>query len=194
MTRNTSDTRSRMIQGAALLVGSHGAKSASLRDLARQADVPLGSTYHHFPGGKQQLVDEAVQSVGARIDRMIARTRDDGPEAVLRAFADGWRAVLESSEFTTGCPVMAVALEDDPTLRATANGIFELWQQRLTETLRDAGLSAERAPRLARTVVAAVEGALALCRAERSITPLEDVVAELRSMLIDAGKSANSAG
>jgi len=183
-----------MIQGAALLVGSHGAKSASLRDLARQAEVPLGSTYHHFPGGKQQLIDEAVRSAGARIDRLIARTGSDGPEAVLEAFANGWRTVLESTDFTSGCPVLAVALEDDPALRATANGIFEMWQQRLTETLQQAGLSDERAPRLARTVVAAVEGALALCRAERSITPLEDVVAELRSMLIDAGKSANSAG
>jgi AcrR family transcriptional regulator len=183
-----------MIQGAARLVGSHGAKSASLRDLARQADVPLGSTYHHFPGGKQQLIDEAVRSIGGRIDRLIARTHDEGPEAVLNAFADGWRTVLETSDFTTGCPVMAVALEDDPALSATANAIFEMWQQRLAETLHEAGVSSERAPRLARTVVAAVEGALALCRAEGSIAPLDDVVAELSSVIVGAGKSRDTAG
>ena len=54
----TQDTRTRMIHGAALLIGARGAKSTSLRDLAREAGVPLGSTYHYFPEGKQQLIDE----------------------------------------------------------------------------------------------------------------------------------------
>jgi AcrR family transcriptional regulator len=182
----TLDTRTRMINGAALLVGTRGAKSASLRDLAREAGVPLGSTYHYFPDGKRQLVDEAVTTAGDRIDRLIGRAHEQGPDAAIDALANGWRTVLESTDFRSGCPVLAVALEEDPVLRGTATSIFDRWQRSLSQTLSDGGVPTERAPRLARMVVAAIEGAIALCRAEHSFEPLEDVLAELRVMLAEA--------
>lgn len=180
-----SDTRTRMIHGAALMVGARGAKSSSLRDLAREAGVPLGSTYHYFPEGKQQLVAEAVGNVGHRIDRLIDRAATT-PDAALDDFADGWRAVLQATDFRSGCPVLAVALEEDPALRKTANEIFDRWRNSLTRGLVSGGVDPKRAPRLARTMVAAIEGAVALCRAEHSFEPLEDVLTELRLMLVQA--------
>jgi AcrR family transcriptional regulator len=183
------DTRDRMIHGAALLVGTHGAKSASLRDLAREAGVPLGSTYHYFPEGKRQLVGEAVAAAGERVERLITRAKVQGPDAAMDAIADGWRTVLESTDFRSGCPVLAVALEEDPALRTMAMTIFERWQESLAEALIADGVGPERAPRLARTVVAAIEGAIALCRAEHSFVPLDDVLAELRVTLVEAGSS-----
>lgn len=182
----TYDTRTRMIHGAALLVGSRGAKSTSLRDLAREAGVPLGSTYHYFPQGKQQLVDEAVNSIGERIDRVIERAREQGVDAALDAFADGWRAVLESTDFSSGCPVLAVALEEDAALRETATRIFDRWQESLAANMRISGVPDDRASRLARTTIAAIEGAVALCRAEHSFDPLDDVLTELRPMFTNA--------
>ncbi|MFL6088855.1 MAG: TetR/AcrR family transcriptional regulator [Aeromicrobium sp.] len=183
----TQDTRTRMIQGAALLVGTHGAKSASLRDLAREAGVPFGSTYHYFPDGKRQLVAEAVAAAGERVERLITRAHQQGPDAAIDAIANGWRTVLESTDFRSGCPVLAVALEEDPVLRQSATAIFDRWQVSLAEALVAGGVATERAPRLARTVVASIEGAIALCRAEHSFDPLEDVLTELRAMLADAG-------
>jgi AcrR family transcriptional regulator len=183
----THDTRTRMIHGAALLVGTRGAKSASLRDLAREAGVPLGSTYHYFPEGKRQLVDEAVTTAGDRIDRLISRAQEQGPDAAIDAIANGWRTVLESTDFRSGCPVLAVALEEDPILRERATNIFDRWQVSLADALCEGGVAADRAPRLARMVVAAIEGAIALCRAEHSFDPLDDVLAELRVTLAEAG-------
>ncbi|HUP99934.1 MAG TPA: TetR/AcrR family transcriptional regulator [Aeromicrobium sp.] len=183
----TQDTRTRMINGAALLVGTRGAKSASLRELAREAGVPLGSTYHHFPEGKRQLVEEAVATAGDRIDRLISRAQEQGPDAAIDAFANGWRSVLESTDFRSGCPVLAVALEDDPVLRETATSIFDRWRVSMAEAFIEGGVPRERAPRLARMVVASIEGAIALCRAEHSFDPLEDVLAELRVTLAEAG-------
>jgi len=188
----TQDTRSRMIHGAALMVGARGAKSSSLRDLAREAGVPLGSTYHYFPSGKQQLVAEAVDTIGHRIDRLIGRAAET-PDAALDDFADGWRAVLQSTDFRSGCPVLAVALEEDPVLRKAANEIFDRWRTSLTRGLVSGGVDPDRAPRLARTVVAAIEGAVALCRAEHSFEPLEDVLSELRIMLVRAGNASGVA-
>lgn len=177
------DTRARMVRGAARMVGTRGAGSTSLRELAKEAGVPLGSTYHHFPGGKQQLVEEAVRSIGNHITRLVESARSRGAGEALDVLTDEWRTVLEGSEFRTGCAVLAVATEDDPELRALATEVFVSWQQQLAGVLADTGVPPERAPRLARTIVAALEGAVALCRAEQSIRPLEEVVAELRTMI-----------
>lgn len=180
------DTRTRMIHGAAQLVGTRGAASMSLRELAKAAGVPIGSTYHHFPGGKQQLVEEAVRTIGTHVNRRIEAARDRGPAAALDELAAEWREVLERSEFRTGCAVLAVATEDDPGLGAVATQVFDGWEESLRSVLVDAGVDRRRAPRLAMLVVAAIEGAVALCRAERSIRPLEDTVVELRTLLDDA--------
>ena len=55
-------------------------------------------------------------------------------------------------------------------------------------SLRDSGVPAERAARLARTVVAATEGAVALARAARTSDPLDEVVAELGD-LVDSART-----
>jgi AcrR family transcriptional regulator len=180
------DTRRRMVQGAAILIGTRGASGTSLRDLAREAGVPLGSMYHHFPGGKQQLIVEAVQFMGERIGRAIERARHLGIDATMEAIANRWRTVLEQTDCRAGCTVMAVALEDNHELNTLADGIFSQWQELLTQVLRDGGVEDERAPRLARLAVAAIEGGVALCRAEHSLEPLDGVLAELRELLADA--------
>jgi AcrR family transcriptional regulator len=183
-----TDTRSRMVRGAARMIGTRGAAATSLRELAKEAGVPFGSTYHHFPGGKHELVTEAVLAQGVHVDQLIDRVRTEGPDAALAALTSEWRRVLGRSDFRTGCAVFAVATEDDAELRATASQVFASWRARLAEVLAQHGVAADRAPRLASTVVAAVEGAVALCRAERSLTPLEEIAVEM-GLLIDSAVS-----
>lgn len=177
-----------MIHGAARMIGTRGVGAMSLRDLAKEAGVPIGSTYHHFPGGRQQLIEEAIRTIGAAVTRRIEVGRERGPVAALDAFGDEWRRVLEDSGFRTGCPVFAVATGDEPTLRAIATEVLESWQTSLAAVLTDAGVERVRAPRLAMFLVAAIEGAVALCQAEQSIAPLRDTMDEIHH-LVDAALS-----
>ncbi|MDZ5619520.1 TetR/AcrR family transcriptional regulator [Nocardioides bizhenqiangii] len=179
------DTRTRMIHGAALMIGTRGVGAMSLRDLAKEAGVPLGSTYHHFPGGRQQLVEEAVRTIGAAVTRRIEVGRERGPVAALDAFGDEWRNQLEATDFLSGCPVFAVATADDEALRDVATEVLESWQTTLAAVLADAGVDPGRTSRLAMFIVAAIEGAIALCQAEKSIGPLRDTMEEIHH-LVDA--------
>jgi AcrR family transcriptional regulator len=174
-----------MIYGAARMVGTRGVGALSLRDLAKEEGVPIGSTYHHFPGGRHQLIEEAVRTIGASVTRRIEVGRERGPVAALDAFGDEWRTVLEDSDFLTGCPVFAVATADDAALRDVATEVLESWQRALAGVLSDAGVDTLRTSRLAMFVVAAIEGAIALCQAERSIEPLRDTMEEIHH-LVDA--------
>jgi TetR/AcrR family transcriptional repressor of lmrAB and yxaGH operons len=176
-----------MVAGAAQLIATGGVEAMSLRELAGQAQIPLGSMYHHFPGGKAQLVDEAVLLVGARITRLLDEARERGPEHALRSFADTWRTILEASDFRSGCPVVAAATANDPRHHAVAREVFGDWHRSLIQILVDDGVDPGRAPRLARTIVATIEGAVGLARAAGSADPLDEVVEELAAVIAAAG-------
>ncbi len=180
------DTRRRMVHGAARAIGTRGVGAMSLRDLAKEAGVPLGSTYHHFPGGKAQLAEEAVQSTGRRVARLVDSAREQGIEGAIAAFARVWSELLVETGFRTGCPVLAVATGDDPGLTETARGIFTAWHDLMVGALVDGGVPAARAPGLARMIIASLEGAVAVSRAERSLEPLDQVSAELIALVESA--------
>lgn len=76
---------------------------------------------------------------------------------------------------------VTVAAGDDGLLDH-AGTIFRSWTDLLTELCATGGIEPELARRLAVTVIAATEGAVALCRAERSIEPFENVAAVLVSL------------
>jgi AcrR family transcriptional regulator len=186
MTVITSDSRDRMIQSAALLFRENGYSGTGFRDVIEHSGAPRGSIYHHFPGGKEQLAAETVAWAAALIERRIARAAQYGdPIAALGIFVDSWREVLEDSNFRAGCPVVAVAAEADVGTTATdaAAAAFARWQDLIARTLLDAGVSRIDARRLATTVVAAIEGAILLCRVRRDIRPLRDVHRALEATL-----------
>ena len=181
-----------MVVGAAKVIATGGVDAMSLRDLAGTAGVPFGSTYHHFPGGKAQLVDEAVRYVGAQVTELIDDARTHGTSQVLRVLADRWRRVLEASDYSAGCAVAAAAVATDPRHHAVAREVFADWHRALSSALRDSGVPARRAGRLARTIVAATEGAVALARASGTPEPLDEVVAELAALVRAARTEADS--
>lgn len=184
-----SDSRERMVRSAAALLRERGYAGTGFRDVIAHSEAPWGSIYHHFPGGKAQLAEEAVEYAGAVVSRLIEQGSPDDPVANLRAFLATWKQGLEESGFRAGCPVLAVAAEapaDLPALTDAAAGAFARWEQALGLTLRRAGVPRARSRRLATIVVAAIEGAIVLSRARRSTQPLDDVGRELELAIRDA--------
>jgi AcrR family transcriptional regulator len=178
----TSDARERMVRSAAYLFRERGFSGTAFSDVIAHSGAPRGSIYHHFPGGKMQLAEEAVRYSGEFISAGVrAATRDDDPVAAVRAFLGWWRRVLVKSDFRAGCPIVAVTVESQ--LSDAAADAFQRWQDALTAGLVSAGATRARAARLATLVVASVEGATILCRARRSLAPLDDVTAELEDLI-----------
>src|SRR6195952_6017843 len=52
--------RDRMVASAALLIRERGAHSTAISDVLEHSGAPRGSAYHYFPGGRTQLLCEAV--------------------------------------------------------------------------------------------------------------------------------------
>lgn len=188
MSQETSDSRQRLVAAAADLLRRRGLNATSVRELAKHANAPLGSTYHYFPGGKQQLVSEAVAYAGDSICRLLQRELAAGPMAGLRAFATLWREILIAGDYRAGCPVVAVAADeaasDDTAMPlAAAAQAFASWQALLGASLEQSGVDAANAIRLATLIVASMEGAILLCRAQRDIAPFDHVVGQLEALV-----------
>lgn len=167
------------------MIRRRGLNATSIREVAKHAGTPLGSTYHYFPGGKEQLATEAVQWAAGTVQKVLAAKLRKGPVDGLKAFFALWRQIVTETEFQAGCPVLAVAVEEtagSDALTAAAEA-FRTWTGQLQASLQEQGVDATRAGSLAQLAVAAAEGAVAMCRAQRSIEPLDDVAKELTALL-----------
>jgi AcrR family transcriptional regulator len=173
------------------MISRRGLSATSIREMAKHAKAPLGSTYHYFPEGKQQLVTEAVRYTGAWTAGSLRKELEAGPVAGLRAFLALWRKIVVDSDFRAGCPVLAVSVEEPPTdeppaaLLAAAD-VFTEWENLLAGSLREHGAEPRQAAQLATLVVAAVEGTVAMCRAKRSTRPLDDTAEQLTALIVAA--------
>lgn len=192
-------TREKMISGAADLISRRGVNGTSLRNVVDHTGTPRGSLSHHFPGGKMQMLEEAIAFASDEVAVPLrAAVADKGVVAGLRSFVGWWRELLVASDFEAGCAVMAVAVEpltstegalpESPAqpekLRALAHAAFTRWETVLADALCQEGVDADQSRRLAVLSVAAIEGTVAICRAARSPHALDDVLQELEALLV----------
>ncbi|MFC3960993.1 TetR/AcrR family transcriptional regulator [Nocardia jiangsuensis] len=179
-----AETRQRMVAATLASIERRGYYGAGLNQILADSGTPRGSLYFHFPGGKDELVAEAVRRAAAVVESVLADVDPSDPvgavAAVLGAFGDR----LEESGWECGCPIAAVALEvsgtHDPIQRACAE-VFARW----TESIRLGLVAAGRddADDLASALLALIEGALLLAQAQRSRVPLERALRTARVLL-----------
>ena len=187
MTPRKGGSRDRMVLSAAALLSEYGASATSIDRVLAHSNSPRGSVYYHFPDGRAQLINEAVALAGDFIAGLIdAAMQADDALAAIDAFFGLWRQRLVDSDFRSGCPIVAVAVEtndDAPQLARSAAAVFARWQEALAALFLKNGLPEERSKRLAAFIIAAVEGAVIMCRAEESTAPLEAAAAEIHELL-----------
>jgi TetR/AcrR family transcriptional repressor of lmrAB and yxaGH operons len=179
-----TDTRVRMIEGAARLLAQRGLQETSFTQVLELTGAPRGSIYHHFPEGKDQLVASAIDLAGARAIRLIDGMAGASAIEVTTRFLGIWRLVLEKSNFQAGCSVLAVTIATDSAdLLGHASSVFRAWRERLTTLLAQGGLDQGDAARFATTLIAGSEGAVVLGRAEQSLEPFDQVAGQLISLV-----------
>src|SRR5436853_4906985 len=63
--------RERMVISAALLIRERGAQPTAIADVLEHSGAPRGSAYHYFPGGRTQLLCEAIDYAGEYVATKI---------------------------------------------------------------------------------------------------------------------------
>jgi AcrR family transcriptional regulator len=184
----SQDTRDRLIQAARELFWEHGYAGTGISQILKRADAGSGSLYYFFPTKedllgavleryKELLWPEVVQPVFDRVSDPIER---------IFGILDGYRRLLQNTDYLRGCPIGNLALElsaSHPGARQLIAENFTGWLKVIEQCLADA---AGRLPetvnqeQLALFVLTTMEGAVMLARTYRTISSYDAAVTALR--------------
>jgi AcrR family transcriptional regulator len=170
-------TRESILTAATELMRTKGYAAVGMKDVVAGSGAPIGSLYHHFPGGKTQIAKEALVNAGTAYGLLIPTLvdpHDDLGEAIAAVFAQAAED-MATSGYINMCPVASVAAEIADTveeLRDASAGIFTSWLDGGTEYFVARGLRRDVARRVTVALVSSLEGAFVLARTMRNTEPL----------------------
>lgn len=186
--RKGEQTRQDIIHKAAPIFNQRGYDGAALSDLMKATGLEKGGIYRHFES-KEQLAAEAFdyawrETLNARIHDL-----DTIPNAVDRFKQLVTNFVERRATIPGGCPLLNTAVDSDDgniLLRDRARKALQSWRSYIISVV-GAGIRARQirgnvdGEKLATVIIAALEGAIMLCRLERTVDPLRAVGAHLDS-------------
>lgn len=181
-------TRQRLAESMLELIQTTGYHGAGLNAVLEHSAAPKGSLYFHFPGGKSELGSAAIALTAEQFTSLIttAVSATSSTDELIDVVVHELTRQLLSSDYRAGCPVAAVTLDagaDDEQLRTACSEAYASWIATLRNYLVTFADDAADTEGLATSAVCLIEGALVVCRAQRSTEPLESASRTLKTLL-----------
>src|SRR5260221_13980950 len=104
-------TRQRIRDAGAQMFRRNGYTATGVKQVAAAAGAQLGSLYHFFPGGKEQLVEEVIRTSGPLYGDLVYAILDPYENletAITDAFALAAQD-LAASDYADACPIATIA-------------------------------------------------------------------------------------
>jgi TetR/AcrR family transcriptional repressor of lmrAB and yxaGH operons len=173
MTR-TTDARHRAIAAAIKLFRIQGYTATGLTQILEESGAPKGSFYFHFPRGKTQLAEEAIDAyVASRMTvlREISASTTGDAQKFVQKICAAFAAEMVGTDFQYGCLMQNLANElpalDAELTERVARGFADSTRI-IAAHFKASGLSPARASSTASALVAGLEGARTIARLERT--------------------------
>lgn len=169
-------TQEKLLYSAANLLQLQGYHGSGLSAILKDAGVPKGSLYHHFPKGKDELVCEAIRLAGKLYlrDYAAAMKQFHKVEDGLNAIIDLLKNRLLDSDYARGCPISTVSLEianQKEIIRSVCWEVYTRWEASFATYLDMQNI--EEAEEKAKLILDMIEGGFILSKAHRSVEHLE---------------------
>jgi TetR/AcrR family transcriptional regulator, lmrAB and yxaGH operons repressor len=184
----TDTLRSSMVLTAARWLPQRGMAAINLIEVARSIEVPRGSIYHYFPGGRDQLLQEVLDLASRSGLRMIdkAASQTDTPHAFVTAILKAGKNWL-NAEFSGGCPIGAAVLSaetENDMFTAALQACLIQWEAAIASALRSKGIkSSKHSNELAQAALMAFEGAMVHAKGTRNAAAFSTATRMVLSML-----------
>ncbi len=183
-----TDTRDRIIDSALEAMREKGFASTTISDIVEASGAPRGSVTFHFSGGKDEIASEVIDRRAVQLIESIdgVAASSASAESFLRAYFDLVADEFAASGFLAGCPVAPIVVDraaQSPGLGAESSHFFRAWRDALSSHLGEYGISDDRARSIAALAVCAIEGALVVCRADRTLDALTTARDELCALV-----------
>ncbi len=150
-----------------------------------------------FPGGKTQLVTEAIDVALADVFGDFERTLGEAEtfSEAIGAIVTPWRRLLVDHDFALGCPLAATICDaaDNDTLRTHVSDSFAWWRVQVADAYTRFGPPQADAEAHATVLMAALEGALIVAAPNATSSPSTQSSASSHHVLQTARRSARAA-
>ena len=189
MSDRTTDRRTQILDAAANLISQRGYTATSIDDVIRESHLSGKSHFYHYFRSKEELGYEVLNRQFERFaERGLAILREPmiDPVERLGLFIDSLVAVQAARGCRGGSPFGSLAAEladAHEGFRARIDAVFERWAGQLQSLLWEgrAQLRADvDSARLARFVIATLEGAMLVSRVSRDVAALEGIAQDLK--------------
>ena len=183
------ERRREILDAAARLLGERGFARTSVDDVIREAGLSGKSHFYHYFRSKEELgyavLDRQVERFTERGLAILREPMID-PLDRLFLFIDSLVAAQLERGCRGGTPFANLAAEladSHEGFRARLDDAFERWASQLRSLLIEARprLTTDADPqRLARFVIATLEGAVLMARVKREVSVLQGIAADLK--------------
>lgn len=163
----------------------YGYEGASLARLSAVTGMGRSSLYHHFPNGKEDMANAAIDaaSIWLRTNLMSALDGTDAPKKRLRRFADKLSEFYQDGEKSCLMDVFTVG-EAGALFQKHLRERLQLMIGALGKVVEEAGFNRSEALKRAENAVISWEGALVVSRALGSTAPFLRISRELPDLLL----------
>lgn len=201
------DRRTQILDAAALLIAEHGFAQTSVDDVIRESKLSGKSHFYHYFKSKEQLGYEVLNRQFERFaERGLAILREPmiDPLERLNLFIDSLIALQLERGHRGGSPFGKLAAEMADAhegFRTRIDIVFGRWASQIEALLWEARphlVEGTDAARLARFIIAALEGAMLVSRVQRDGAALEGIAHDLKRFIAmhvrDGAPSAHAGG
>lgn len=172
MARTARTSRDLMLAATETLLRERGLAGAGIQRVTARSGAPIGSLYHFFPGGKTQLVTEALRmhtdKAGALFRGILGDASMPLPDRIRRLFHTA-AAGFDRTGADKSCAIGSVSLDldaRDDALGEVCREAFDGWIAAIADELPWTDAAARRS--FAELLIAGLEGAFILGRARRN--------------------------
>lgn len=185
-----SETRSRIVENAAVRLRELGAACIGVADLMRDAGLTHGGFYAHFKS-REALIDEAFQHAMNGIAERWKERADAAPAGQeLAAIVNGYLTTRHRDDIGGGCMLPALGHEVARGSAKTRKAFAAKLEEAIAMVASTQSHSVDHAARTqAAGIIATMVGSLLLARAAGK--------GDLSALILDAGRNAalaNNAG
>jgi len=184
-------TKQFILETAAPIFNQKGISGANIDDVLDAAKLTKGCLYGHFEGKEDlalQVVDFMLDNNGKKM--MLTINQAKTAKTKVFAFLDFYKDPLET-HLKGGCPVFNIAVESDdnfPAIKEKIAGVIhhgqEIFVSILNQGITDGEFSDKLDPAVyAFKAVAAVEGAVVMCRSMNTAKPMAGLLRSLKEEL-----------
>ncbi|MEL7034268.1 MAG: TetR/AcrR family transcriptional regulator [Cyanobacteria bacterium J06592_8] len=166
------------------LFREHGYDGATLAKISKATGLGKASLYHHFPGGKDEMVDTVLDYLEQGIEDHILKPLHSEGNAETR-FQRMCAEIAQQFEDGKQPCIFAILLmgSSRSVFHSKVEMLLRKWINAIAEALIAEGLDETLAVQRSEDAVLAIEGALILSQGLNDLAPFQRVIQQLPQQL-----------